>query len=128
MGQTVKAKCLECSYHFTLNSGGGFFFHLLRCENCGSTKSISFEELGEIHLRYLKGLSGPYCIASATHDKNIQDNAQIEPLSKSEYDKQITILAGTCKCGGRFTFDEPPRCPKCRSTRISEGDTTIFYD
>ena len=56
MGHRVSAKCLECGKAFTVDHGGGFFFHLLRCEKCGKTKAIDFDRLGELHLRHLKGL------------------------------------------------------------------------
>jgi uncharacterized Zn finger protein len=57
MGSQVNAKCRECGNTFTVMHGGGFFFHLVRCDQCGETKSIKFSNLGELHLRYLKGLS-----------------------------------------------------------------------
>jgi predicted Zn-ribbon and HTH transcriptional regulator len=66
MGQTSNARCLNCGHEFELNQGGGFTFHLLRCDSCGMTKAVG--------------------------------------------------------------FDAPPRCPKCHSTRIEEGETNILYD
>jgi len=35
-----------------VDHGGGFFLRLARCDECGKTKSIGFDELDEIHLRY----------------------------------------------------------------------------
>ena len=60
MGHIVEAKCLDCGEKFEIEHGGGFFFHLLRCDKCGKTESIGFDKLGELHLQYLKGLPGPY--------------------------------------------------------------------
>jgi len=57
MGSESSARCLDCDEAFTVCEGGGFFFHLLRCDRCGAGKSIPFDKLGELHLRYLKGLS-----------------------------------------------------------------------
>ena len=128
MGHRVKAVCLKCGKSFTIEHGGGFRFHLLRCNKCGKTKSINFDEIDELHQRYLKGLSGPYCIATAEHDKRAQENADIKPAGEDEYHKQIVNLAGNCKCSGKFVFDAPPRCPKCRSKDIREGETTMKYD
>jgi hypothetical protein len=128
MGHQVNATCRTCGNTFTVDHGGGFYFHLVRCANCGKTKSLSFDELGELHLRYLKGLPGPYCVANAEFDKGIQENAQIEPISEDEYHKGIEAIAGTCRCGGRYCLDAPPRCPKCRSKRIDEGEITVMYD
>lgn len=128
MGHQVQAKCLDCGRTFTVDHGGGFFFHLLRCDKCGKTKSIGFEDLGELHLRYLKGLPGPYCVASSEHDRNIREHVPVEPISEDEYHRGVEAFAGKCKCRGKYTLDAPPRCPKCRSARVEEGETTVMYD
>ncbi len=128
MGHTVKAECLKCGKAFTIDHDGGFTFHLLRCDKCGKTKAIGFEEIPELHQRYLKGLPGPYCIATSEHDKRVQKNADIKPIGEDEYHKKIVNLAGNCKCSGKFNFEALPRCPKCRSKDIREGETTLFYD
>ena len=128
MGHQVQAKCLECGCTFTASHGGGFSFHLLRCDQCGQTKSIGFDELGELHVRYVKGLPGPYCMASSDHDRNIQEHAPVEPISKEEYHRGIEAAAGKCECRGQYTLGAPVRCPKCRSTQVEEGRPTIMYD
>jgi hypothetical protein len=128
MGHQVEAKCRECGSTFTVDHGGGFSFHLVRCLNCGKTKSIGCDELGELHLRYLKGLPGPYSVANAEHDKEIRERAQVEPISEDEYYRGIEAIAGACRCGGRYCLDSPPRCPKCHSTQIDEGEITVMYD
>ena len=128
MGQQVEAECLDCGATFTIDHGGGFVFHLLRCDKCGRTTCIGFDELGELHLRYLKGLPGPYCVATSEHDEKVRKYAQVEPISEEEYHRNVEIIAGHCPCGGKYTFDAPPRCPKCHSTRLTEGDTAIYYD
>lgn len=128
MGYQAEAKCLDCGKTFTVEHGGGFFFHLVRCDKCGKTKSVGFDELGELHLRYLKGLPGPYCVASSEHDENVRKHARVEPICENEYHKGIEAFAGECKCGGKYCLDAPPRCPKCLSARIEEGEITIMYD
>ena len=128
MGHVVEAKCLDCGKSFKVGHGGGFFFHLVRCDKCGKTKSIGFDDLGELHLRYLKGLPGPYSVATAEHDETIRKHASVEPISEEEYHRGVERVAGKCKCRGKYTLDAPPRCPKCRSTRIEEGETTVMYD
>jgi hypothetical protein len=128
MGCTLTAKCLDCGESFTVDDGGGFCFHLLRCDRCGVERSVGFEELGLTHIRYLKGLSGPYCIASMEHDEWVRKNAPVEPLSEGEYHKSIEEQAGSCRCGGRYALDAPPRCPKCRSARIKQGELVQYYD
>ena len=122
MGHRVAAKCLDCGRTFTVNHGGGFFFHLVRCDRCGKTKSIGFDELGELHLRYLRGLPG------SEYDENVRKHAPVEPISEDEYQKGIEAVAGKCRCDGKYTLDAPPRCPKCRSTRLEEGEPILMYD
>jgi Zn finger protein HypA/HybF involved in hydrogenase expression len=128
MGSQVNAKCRECGNTFTVMHGGGFFFHLVRCDQCGETQSIKFSDLGELHLRYLKGLPGPYAMVSREHDLYVKEHLPVEPISEDEYHKGIEALAGTCHCGGNYRLDAPPRCPKCHSTQIDEGEITMFYD
>ena len=128
MGHIVKAECLDCGKDFKVNHGGGFSYHLVRCDKCGNTKFIGFDDLGELHLRYLKGLPGPYSIATSEHDSNIQNQTSLEPISEEEYHRGINNFAGKCRCRGKYTLDAPPRCPKCYSTRIKEGKTTVWCD
>ena len=47
MGHTCRAICRECCRKFAANVGGGFFFIQVRCEACGKTKQVPFEERGE---------------------------------------------------------------------------------
>ena len=65
MGHSFKAICNDCQLDFEKSDGGGFFFYLLRCDRCGEDKCIGFDEIGEPHLQYFKGLPGPYCVVSS---------------------------------------------------------------
>ena len=121
-------KCLKCDTIFEAKEGGGFFFHTLHCDKCGRDKGISPEELGEIHLRYVKGLKMPYSLASADNDKYIQENYTGEPIDESEYKNAIEHLAGKCPCGGRFSLTARSRCPKCHSDKYKVLDTKMFLD
>jgi hypothetical protein len=131
MGISFNAICNQCGHKFMVSKGGGFVFHRLECDTCGNSKSMSFEEIGEPHLRYLKGLPGPYCIATREHDKDVKENYPGEPLSREEYHSMVENLAGKCSCGGSFKFDAPSRCPKCRSSNLREDPDDpgrICYD
>lgn len=128
MGSISEMKCLDCGQVFEAALGGGFFFHKLLCDQCGADKDIGFDELGELHLRYLKGLPGPYCVASSEHDKYIREHTSLSSISEDEYNKGIDALAGKCRCGGKYKLDAPPRCPKCHSTNLEEGEVSICYD
>jgi Zn finger protein HypA/HybF involved in hydrogenase expression len=128
MGSRDEARCLDCGHRFELESGGGFMFHLLTCDTCGKNKGMDIDGLGELRLRYLKGMSEDWRRSSYDFSKNKPDLSKIEPIASEEYYKGVEGLAGTCKCGGKFTFDASPRCPKCRSTRINGGKNIIMYD
>jgi hypothetical protein len=130
MGTRYWAICNDCRHKFRVDEGGGFFCHLLKCDKCGGDKFISFDELGDVHLGYLKGLSGPYCVATSEHDKYVRENYPGESLTEEEYHQEVENIAGKCKCGGRYKFNAPPRCPKCKSTNIvhdPDGEL-IWYD
>jgi hypothetical protein len=89
---------------------------------------MQFDELGEIHLRYLKGLPGPYCIGTAESDARVRREYPGDPFSKAEYEAAVEKMAGICSCGGEFKFKAPVRCPKCHSRSIAMGDITVHYD
>ena len=130
MGMCYAATCDACGTHFTVSNGGGFFFHLLHCDTCGAEKSIGFDEIGEPHQRYLRGLRGPYCMASAEHDRRVREAYRGEPMTEEDYHAAVEELCGTCDCGGQFRFDALARCPRCRSSahqRDPKGSLT-FYD
>ncbi len=128
MGCTFEAECRDCGHQFRGHDGGGFFFHRLRCGTCGDDKGLSFEEIGEPHLRYLKGLKVPYCLASEEHDRDVRENYPGEPISEEEYHRQVEAIAGACHCGGHFRFKAPLRCPNCRSANVRKGKTLFCYD
>lgn len=130
MGCRYDLKCARCGNNFGVNESRGFFFHLLHCDSCGEELSVGFDEIGEAHSRYLKGLPGLYCIASSESDKFVRDNYPGEPLSEEEYHVMVEQIAGTCSCGGSFTFDAPPSCPKCGSTELEYDPKgpSLMYD
>lgn len=130
MGSRFSAICNACGTHFAVNDGGGFFFHLLHCDACGTERAIGFDEIGEPHLRYLKGLKVPYCMASAEHDRRVRETFPGEPMTEEEYHAAVEELCGTCDCGGHFRFDAPARCPRCHSTdrREDPEGSFICYD
>jgi len=128
MGHEARAHCRECGAGFAVRQGGGFSFHLLRCDQCGSTRAVAFDDLGVLHLRYIKGLPTPYCLATEELDSYVQKNAVVEPLGEGEYRREVETVVGSCAWGGRYTFDASPRCPKCRSVRIEIAKPTVMYD
>jgi hypothetical protein len=128
MGHAFEAKCRECGNEFEARQGGGLTFHLLHCDNCGRTKSIRFEELGEHHTRYLKGLTIPYSMATAELDNFTLKIPSGPAIAKEEYGAGVELIAGCCECGGKYGLSAPPRCPKCGSSDYSEGNLMVCYD
>jgi hypothetical protein len=100
----------------------------VRCDRCGRTKSIRFDKLGELHIRYLKGLETPYSMATEKPDTIARESPPGPPITRDEYYAGVELAAGHRRCRGTYRLDAPPRCPKCRSTNISEGGTTVMYD
>lgn len=68
----------------------------------------------------------PYSVATAVRDEEVRETTPGPlPLIESE----IETLLRKHRCGGRFRFDAPPRCPKCRSTDVAcDEGPTIMYD
>jgi len=128
MGCEYKVTCRACGHKSLVNDGGGFLCHMLRCDKCGREKDVGFNEMGEIHLRYIKGLSGPYCVATTKFDKTIRENYRGKPLSERKYNKAVENFADKCGCGGQFKLKAKLRCPKCKSARLKKGAPTFFYD
>jgi hypothetical protein len=96
MGSASSFICRACGAHFMSRSGGGFMFDLLHCDTCGNDRSVSHQELGEIH--------------------RIQQEYPGEPLTRDEYHTAAQATLEGCDCGGRFTYGASGRCPECRST------------
>lgn len=116
MGSTSGYICRTCGARFTINDGGGFFFDLLHCDTCGKAKSVGHEELGAIHLGYVKGLPGPYAVNRSEMDRRVQHEYAGEPLSEAAYHAAAEATLEPCTCGGRFRYDAVARCFECRST------------
>jgi hypothetical protein len=115
-----------------MHDGGGFFFDLLYCDECGQTKGVAHKDLGDIHLGFAKGLDHPYAVARTWMDEHIQAKYRGDSLTREEYRAAAEATLDPCTCGGRFRYDAPPRCPTCRSTAdMWEPDPigpSAFYD
>ena len=103
MGASYEAVCRACGHTFSARLGGGWNFILVRCTECGRSKTHD----KDAHNEPDKGASGP---ASAANQRANHP------------------AAGRCQCGGEYTEDAPVRCPRCKSTDIEIGEPDILYD
>ncbi len=115
MGSASGFICRACGTQFTVRRGGGFFFDLLHCDVCGTARSVSHEDLGDIHLGFVKGLPGPYALSRMRLDRQIRATYPGKPLTRKEYHAAAEATLDACACGGHFRYHAPARCPECRS-------------
>jgi len=120
MGTERGVICDECGERFSVTGGGRFAFHLLHCWDCGLESTVGFDELGELHERYIKGLDTPYSTATWRSDLAVQRDDSIQPLDEVSYRAEVERRAGHCECGGAFSFRAGSRCPACGSERYDE--------
>jgi DNA-directed RNA polymerase subunit RPC12/RpoP len=116
----TNTRCLKCRAKFEVDEGGDATSHLLRCEECGQTTTIEFDRLGWLYLRYSKWLVQGFDATTSEHICDLQA-LPCTPMPQREYERRVEAIAGSCECGGDFTFDASPRCPECRSEDIAEG-------
>ena len=128
MGTISKTTCLQCGHTFMDRSGGGFFFDQFRCENCGKSRDVSHEELGEVYDRYSeKSIDDMF--SDLYEEVQSGPNYVVEKDYEKDYENEVENIIGKCKCGGRYLLYAPSRCPKCHSTQLEIDDSkTIFFD
>jgi DNA-directed RNA polymerase subunit M/transcription elongation factor TFIIS len=115
MGYSYKACCRSCGNHFRADVGGGRRWELLRCSLCGSSETIAHDQIMET----VRNLNEQLRQVDLEDDFNrVHD----------EFRRSVETYAGVCRCGGRLTFDAPPRCPACSSTEIELGQPWHLYD
>jgi hypothetical protein len=81
------------------------------CQDCGTVSNVSLGRGFTFLLQHCEACGKP---------KALSLREKIDP-DDDTFD--------TCECGGRLSFDAPPRCPDCRSTDLEpiEG-THVLYD
>jgi len=94
------------------------------CAQCGTFFTARFGGGFMFHLLHCDGCGKEKVIEFKKNAK-----IQIQNLDNG----QVEDLAGQCECGGNFTFDAKPRCPKCGSLDYEPGSkdgvaNIILYD
>lgn len=120
--------CADCGKHATVQEGGGTGFFLLHCESCGEPKTIEPDAFETAHLLYLKGLPERARQMCHDYDRERVESTPGEPLSLEQYFAAIEEAAGRCLCGGQFSLEAPPRCPRCKSADLEDDpDRPVIY-
>jgi hypothetical protein len=119
MGQLFECQCQDCSTTFRVGWGGGISFEELRCNACGDTVGVP-----RLHIKD-PGKQYPHREAWRAIRRSMNENG----FEKAEYERQVQAFLPPCDfCGGAYEFHAPPRCPKCRSTRLEKGKLVLRYD
>lgn len=122
MGCSYKAKCRDCGTDCTVDDGPGMFTSLLRCDKCGHNNHVS---------EYDFDISEFSKAAGAVYEQMLNypvlRGAKLA-LPERPTVKELETLAAPCMCGGKYSSDAPPRCPKCFSTNLEIGDIRLYYD
>jgi len=119
MGAEYRGRCNACGTTFTYKESGGFCFHVLRCDTCGRSKMVEHDKP-----------DGPDALFSRDLSSDLESPAD-EPAGPIDRGTDVAAVerkVRPCRCGGRYRFDAPPRCPRCRSTDIDRGEITLLYD
>ncbi|MBI3745186.1 MAG: hypothetical protein HY264_01415 [Chloroflexi bacterium] len=124
MGSRAGYVCRSCGTHRSVDRGGGFVFDMLHCDQCGLATSLSHQDLGDIRLRFVKGLKVPYAVARAAMDARIQAEYPGEPLSDVEYHAAAEATLDPCSCGGRFLYAGPGSMPRREGSTSESGTWT----
>lgn len=97
MGGMLNVHCRQCGAVSNQVDGATMMGFNPRCERCGRTKHVSLQSL------YAFNPPG------------------LEPGSREARDLRdanIPVVAGKCRCGGRFSETAVIRCTTCRTTEV----------
>jgi len=87
-----------------------------KCLDCGKSFTASYGGGFTFHLLHCDKCGKEKSIGFDKIDQYKNDERVFE------------VYAGKCKCGGSYSFEAAPRCPKCRSVNIKKDGITIMYD
>jgi hypothetical protein len=128
MGWKWEAVCRACNKEFWASWGHSRRNWELRCEDCGERSGFG------------RSSTGPGPPPDSLHPTHAAEDQAFTELPEDApgrdlLPRTIDLVRMTaewadwqqraeawfkvrCKCGGRYTFDAPERCPKCRSTDL----------
>ncbi|MFW6163697.1 MAG: hypothetical protein ACODAJ_13085 [Planctomycetota bacterium] len=115
-----RVMCRACGWRGEVVEGGAPGLYLLHCESCGEPRRVTREELGDIYLRYLKGLPEDARQMVAGYDPAAVEACVGAPLTLEALFAAIETHAGRCSCGGTLSLEAPPRCRRCRCDDLAD--------
>ena len=77
----------------------------------GETKPILFDEIADLHFRYLKGFPEPYSVVTSERDEWIKESYDGEPISEEEYNRGVEELPDAVIAGERLRWVYPLDAP-----------------
>ena len=108
------AICNECDHKFAIRIGPTDLAWFLHCEKCGAERSIQRDIAEEI-------------TESKLTDEDWESilNQELTQEERAAIEKSNAVIenkAGQRSCGGRYTLNAPPRCPRCGSVDYHNAD------
>lgn len=104
MAGLLNVWCRRCGAESSQIDGPTMLGFNPRCEKCGRTRHVSLQTIYDT------------------------DPPGIDPASSEAWrlrEARVSDLAGTCKCGGRFSETAAIRCRKCRTTEVDTSSMGI---
>ncbi len=115
--------CRRCGHFFEVeNPAPGDKVDLLRCNRCGRTRYIPFEETTALleQVAAERRSRENFPLEFMGNEMLLDSNG--EPRWLWGFYRKLEEYAGECTCGGSFRRHAPPRCPQCGSQDIDTCD------
>jgi hypothetical protein len=111
-----KITCFSCGNIFKVKKVPHFRSRLvIYCEKCGQQKVVWAEDIGIGFLPFVLGTDSPPGSPPGKWVKNYK----FKGITRDQWWQAVSYITGKCKCGGSYTRDATPRCPKCGSDLVS---------
>ena len=93
MGQSYDAICQDCGHRCKVHDGPAMLALLFHCDRCGAELFMDLLQAEQLR-------------------SECPDWSQDQPYGPAKAKQRCPA------CGGTFDTEAPPRCPKCRSSKL----------